>query len=110
MVPLFPDRRPSPRQARRQVVAQCLYGADINGMAVEMCKLSLWLVSLDPNLPFSFVDDKVLHGNSLLGITDIRQLESVHIDPSRVKSLSDGARYSSGTLVKSTVREEMRFE
>lgn len=85
-------------KARRQVVAQCLYGADINGMAVEMCKLSLWLVSLDPNLPFSFVDDKVLHGNSLLGITDIRQLESVHIDPSRVKSLSDGARYSSGTL------------
>ena len=39
-------------------------------MAVEMCKLSLWLVSLDPKLPFSFVDDKVLHGNSLLGLTD----------------------------------------
>lgn len=85
-------------KARRQVVAQCLYGADINGMAVEMCKLSLWLVSLDPDLPFSFVDDKVLHGNSLLGVTDIRQLEAMHIDPSRVKRLSGGARYSSGTL------------
>lgn len=68
-------------QAIRKVVANCLYGADINAMAVEMCKLSLWLVSLDPKLPFSFVDDKVLHGNSLLGLTDRRQLEYQHINP-----------------------------
>ena len=67
--------------ALREVVAHCLYGADINPMAVEMCKLSLWLVSLDPRLPFSFVDDKIIVGNSLLGITDIRQLEELHIDP-----------------------------
>ncbi|MCA1604032.1 MAG: SAM-dependent DNA methyltransferase, partial [Acidobacteria bacterium] len=68
-------------QAIRKVVANCLYGADINAMAVEMCKLSLWLVSLDPKLPFSFVDDKVLHGNSLLGLIDNRQLQYQHIDP-----------------------------
>ncbi|MCT2547495.1 Eco57I restriction-modification methylase domain-containing protein [Streptomyces atratus] len=67
--------------AIRTVVAICLYGADINGMAVEMCKLSLWLVSLDPKLPFSFVDDKVLHGNALLGLTDADQLRRLHIDP-----------------------------
>jgi hypothetical protein len=53
-------------------------------MAVEMCKLSLWLVSLDPKLPFSFVDDKVLHGNSLLGLTDVRQLKAMHIDPDKI--------------------------
>ena len=67
--------------AMRTVIARCLYGADINAMAVEMCKLSLWLVSLDPRLPFSFVDDKVLHGNSLLGLTDVKQLKFQHIDP-----------------------------
>ena len=67
--------------AIRTVIATCLYGADINAMAVEMCKLSLWLVSLDPKLPFSFVDDKILHGNSLLGLTDVRQLKRHHIDP-----------------------------
>ena len=66
--------------AIRTVIATCLYGADINAMAVEMCKLSLWLVSLDPKLPFSFVDDKILHGNSLLGLTDVRQLKRQHID------------------------------
>lgn len=85
-------------KARRQVVAQCLYGADINGMAVEMCKISLWLVSLDPKLPFSFVDDKVLHGNSLLGVTDLRQLEAAHIDPARAKTLRGGVRYSTAAL------------
>ncbi|SBT92810.1 hypothetical protein GA0115233_105131 [Streptomyces sp. DI166] len=67
--------------AIRMVVATCLYGADINAMAVEMCKLSLWLVSLDPKLPFSFVDDKVLHGNALLGLTNARQLRELQIDP-----------------------------
>ena len=69
------------RQALRQVVARCLYGVDINEMAVEMCKLSLWLVSLDKDKPFSFVDDKVFVGNSLLGLTDLRQLKAQHIDP-----------------------------
>nr|WP_303771266.1 DNA methyltransferase [Actinomyces oris] len=68
------------RQALRKVVARCLYGVDINEMAVEMCKLSLWLVSLDEDKPFSFVDDKVFVGNSLLGITDLRQLKAQHID------------------------------
>lgn len=70
--------------ALRQVVAHCLYGVDINEMAVEMCKLSLWLVSLDKDKPFSFVDDKVFVGNSLLGITDLRQLRTQHIDPAQV--------------------------
>lgn len=71
--------------ALREVVAHCLYGADINPMAVEMCKISLWLLSLDPHLPFSFVDDKVLCGNSLLGLTGPDQLKALHIDPTQVE-------------------------
>ncbi len=70
-------------RAIREVVASCLYGADINAMAVEMCKLSLWLVSLDRDLPFSFVDDKVFVGNSLLGLTSLDQLRKLHIYPDR---------------------------
>ncbi|MCB0934640.1 MAG: SAM-dependent DNA methyltransferase, partial [Mycobacterium sp.] len=77
-------RRDLHLRAIREVVANCLYGADINDMAVEMCKLSLWLVSLDRELPFSFVDDKIFLGNSLLGITGLDQLRKLHIDPSRV--------------------------
>lgn len=74
------------RRAIREVVAHCLYGGDINDMAVEMCKLSLWLVSLDGDLPFSFVDDKILHGNSLIGLTRLDQLRKFHIDPARAPS------------------------
>ena len=73
--------------ALRQVVARCLYGMDINEMAVEMCKLSLWLVSLDKDKPFSFVDDKVFVGNSLLGITDLRQLRAQHIYPAAASGI-----------------------
>ena len=68
-------------RAVREVIAHCLYGADINSMAVEMCKLSLWLVSLDPKKPFSFVDDKIFVGNSLLGLTTLDQLRHLHIAP-----------------------------
>ena len=73
--------------ALRQVVARCLYGVDINEMAVEMCKLSLWLVSLDKDKPFSFVDDKVFVGNSLLGITDLWQLRDQHIYPAAASGI-----------------------
>lgn len=71
------------RWAVREIVARCLYGADINGMAVEMCKLSLWLISMDPGKPFSFVDDRVFHGNSLLGVITEEQLKAQHIYPER---------------------------
>lgn len=67
-------------QAMREVVARCLYGVDINEMAVEMCKLSLWLVSLDRRRPFSFVDNKVFVGNSLIGLTSIDQLAARRVD------------------------------
>ena len=86
------------RDALRQVVARCLYGVDINEMAVEMCKLSLWLVSLDRDKPFSFVDNKVFVGNSLLGITDLDQLKAQHIDPlaatNRPFELDHAGRYT----------------
>lgn len=85
-----PDLR---RQALRRVVASCLYGADINGMAVEMCKLSLWLVAMDPDLPFSFLDHRILHGNSLLGITDPHQFHAIPIRSPHdvdVRTMADG--------------------
>lgn len=68
-------------RALREVIARCLYGADINPMAVEMCKLSLWLVSMDKAKPLSFVDDKIFCGNALLGVTHLEQLRHLHIYP-----------------------------
>jgi hypothetical protein len=50
-------------------------------MAIEMCKLSLWLISLDPTKPFTFLNDKVFLGNSLLGLVSRHQLNQLHIFP-----------------------------
>ncbi|GLY21621.1 type IIL restriction-modification enzyme MmeI [Micromonospora sp. NBRC 101691] len=55
-------------EARRQIIEHCLYGVDINPMAVEMAKLSLWLVSMDPQRPFTFLDDRLVAGDALLGL------------------------------------------
>lgn len=62
--------------ARRVVADRCLYGVDINPMAVEMAKLSLWLVTVDANRPFTFLDHAFKCGDSLLGITSMGQLEN----------------------------------
>ena len=67
--------------ARRQILDHCIYGVDINPMALEMAKLSLWLVTLDPNRPFGFLDDRLAAGDSLLGLTSIDQLLDMHLDP-----------------------------
>ena len=50
-LPRDADEDPVVVDARRQVIEHCLYGVDINPMAVEMAKLSLWLVSMDPQTP-----------------------------------------------------------
>lgn len=62
--------------ARRVVADRCLYGVDINPMAVEMAKLSLWLITMDANRPFTFLDHAFKCGDSLLGITSLEQLEN----------------------------------
>ncbi len=57
------------RHALRQVIGHCIYGIDKNPMAVELCKVSLWLEAVEPGLPLNFLDHHVVCGNSLLGTT-----------------------------------------
>jgi len=80
--------KPLPREeyqrliaAQRAVASGCLYGVDKDPLAVEMAKLSLWLITLDPGKPFTFLDHAVRCGDSLLGVTSLAQVESFHIDP-----------------------------
>ena len=55
------------RHALRDVIGHCVYGVDVNEMAVELCKVNLWLEALDPGKPLSFLDQRIQCGNSLLG-------------------------------------------
>jgi len=57
------------REAIRDVVANCIYGVDINPLAVELCKVALWLESLDPRKPLGFLDHRIKCGNSIIGST-----------------------------------------
>ena len=66
------DGEPSPplyQHALRDVIGRCLYGVDVNPMAAELCRVSLWLEALEPGKPLSFLDHHVRVGNSLLGAT-----------------------------------------
>lgn len=52
---------------KRHVVERCLYGVDIDPLAVELARLSLWVETMDRDLPFGFLDHKLKVGNSLVG-------------------------------------------
>jgi hypothetical protein len=79
-------------KARREITEHCLYGIDINPLAVEMAKLSLWLITMDTERPFGFLDDRLAAGDSLLGLVSLEQLESLHVDA------KEGRRLRHGTL------------
>jgi hypothetical protein len=57
------------RHALREVASRCLYGVDINPMAVELCRVALWLETVDPGKPLGFLNHHIRSGNSLLGTT-----------------------------------------
>jgi hypothetical protein len=66
------DEEPSPeatRHALRDVIGGCIYGVDLNPMALELCKVALWMEALEPGKPLSFLDHHLQCGNSLLGAT-----------------------------------------
>jgi hypothetical protein len=67
--------------ARRIVAERCLYGVDLNPLAVELAKLSLWLVTLSKGRPFGFLDHNLRRGDSLLGISRLEQLTELSMAP-----------------------------
>jgi hypothetical protein len=66
--------------ARRLVAERCLYGVDVNPLAVELAKLSIWLVTLAKGRPFGFLDHNLRSGDSLLGILRLEQLTQLRMD------------------------------
>jgi hypothetical protein len=67
------------RWARREVVERCIFGVDLNPLAVELAKLSLWLYTVAKNRPLNFLDHHLRCGNSLIGasIDDLVSLPSL---------------------------------
>jgi hypothetical protein len=108
LVPLPGDENDREILALRLVADRCIYGVDRNPMATEMAKLSLWLVTLAKDRPFSFVDHALRVGDSLLGITSLAQLEYLHLDPAKGAELHGGTLFDPTTVMAPLVDDAVR--
>ncbi|KGC30595.1 Eco57I restriction-modification methylase domain-containing protein [Burkholderia pseudomallei] len=90
--------------ARRLIAECCLYGVDLNPLAVELAKLSIWLVTLAKGRPFGFLDHNLRCGDSLLGIHRLDQLTQLSMNPT-----DQGQRRLFGQNVERAVRKAIEL-
>lgn len=90
--------------ARRLVAERCLYGVDLNPLAVELAKLSIWLVTLAKGRPFGFLDHNLRCGDSLLGIHRLDQLTQLSMNPT-----GGGQLRLFGQNIEQAVREAIKL-
>ena len=90
--------------ARRLIAERCLYGVDLNPLAVELAKLSIWLVTLAKGRPFGFLDHNLRCGDSLLGIHRLDQLTQLSMHPT-----GQGQLRLFGQNVEQAVREAIEL-
>ena len=72
------EEQPSPtsfRAAVRDVIRECIYGVDLNPLAVELCKVALWLEAHVPGEPLNFLDHHIRCGNAIVGFARREELE-----------------------------------
>ncbi|PFG75151.1 Eco57I restriction-modification methylase domain-containing protein [Tepidiforma thermophila] len=105
------DPEPSPeavRHALRDVVSHCIYAVDVNEMAVELCKVSLWLEALEPGRPLSFLDAHIRRGNSLIGVTPALLASGIPDEAYEPHALDD--RETARALKKRNREERKRLQ
>ena len=62
------------RHALREVARHCIHGVDRNPMAVELCKVAIWIETVEPGKPLTFMDQRIQCGDSLIGVHDFSVL------------------------------------
>lgn len=73
------EDQPTPsdlRVAIRDVIKNCIYGVDLNPLAVELCKVALWLEAHEPGQPLNFLDHHIKNGNAIVGLAHFKELEN----------------------------------
>ncbi|GMU40133.1 MAG: hypothetical protein AMXMBFR23_09990 [Chloroflexota bacterium] len=101
------EDEPSPqafREAMRDVIRHCIYAVDKNPLAVDLCKVALWIEGHAPGLPLSFLDHHVKCGDSLVGVFDLKVLEDGIPDAAYTASTGDDK--SAATAYRKRNREE----
>ncbi|MBQ7738628.1 MAG: N-6 DNA methylase [Desulfovibrionaceae bacterium] len=92
-------------KALRDVINRCIYGIDINPMSVELCKVSLWMESMEAGKPLTFLDHHIVCGNSLLG-TNLDLI--MHGLPEEAFAVLDGDDKEAVKLLKKQNKEDLR--
>lgn len=64
------------RKALRDVITNCIYGVDLNEMAIELARTALWLEGYEPGKPLEFLNHHIKQGNSIVGVFDLKVLNN----------------------------------
>lgn len=92
------------RAAIRDVICHCIYGVDLNPLAVDLCKVALWLEGLCRTLSLNFLDHRIKCGNSLVGVLDLDCLKEGIPDNAYKASIGDDKKLA--TQLKKRNRQE----
>lgn len=106
------EEEPAPevtREATRDVIARCIHGVDVNPLAVELCKVALWIEGHTRGKPLSFLDHRIRCGNSLVGVADLSVLEE-GIPDGAYKALTGDAKKLAAALRADNRRERKERE
>ncbi|UAM98011.1 N-6 DNA methylase [Polaribacter litorisediminis] len=99
--------QPSPtyyRAAMKDVIRNCIYGVDLNPLAVELCKVALWLEAHNPNEPLNFLDHHIKCGNAIVGLAHFEELQN-GIATEAFKTLPGDDKEFAATLRKKNTAE-----
>lgn len=99
--------QPSPeyyRHALREVIRYCIYGVDLNPLAVELCKVALWLEAHNPGEPLNFLDHRIKCGNAIVGLAHREELEKGIADEA-FKAVGEDLKPIASSLLKKNKAE-----
>ena len=103
------EKQPSPfayRTALRDAICKCIYGVDLNPLAVELCKVALWLEAHNPGEPLNFLDHHIKCGNAIIGFVHYEKLgEGI---PTQAFKTVPGDDKSVATAYRKRNKEELK--
>ena len=105
------EEQPSPpayRAALRDTIRRCIYGVDLNPLAVELCKVALWLEAHIPGQPLNFLDHHVKCGNAIVGFA--RREELGQGVPTAAFKTLPGDDKDVGTAFRKKNKEELQHQ
>lgn len=107
------EDQPSPasfRAAVRDVIRHCIYGVDKNPLAVELCKVALWLEAHNPGEPLHFIDHHIKCGDAIVGLARASELERGIAEETYAKALPSDDKEVLKALRERNKKERKRFE